>query len=83
MNKRTYRIGQIVPSSNITMETEVPLMLSRAVVPNDVTFTFHSSSQSPVVYNLSNPNLQIPGCGSVDPAEIIGLDQALTRIFEE
>ena len=24
---RTYRIGQIVPSSNTTMETEIPAML--------------------------------------------------------
>jgi maleate isomerase len=55
MNKRTYRIGQIVPSSNITMETEVPLMLSRAVVPNDVTFTFHSS-RAPMK-NVSAPEL--------------------------
>ncbi|MCH2559532.1 MAG: Asp/Glu racemase, partial [Alcanivorax sp.] len=25
---RPYRIGQIVPSSNITMETEIPAMLT-------------------------------------------------------
>jgi len=43
MDHRTYRIGQIVPSSNITMETEVPAMLLRARVPKDVRFTFHSS----------------------------------------
>ena len=43
MNYRTYRIGQIVPSSNITMETEVPEMLLRAEVPGNVRFTFHSS----------------------------------------
>lgn len=40
---RNYRIGQIVPSSNVTMETEVPAMLARAEVPDGVTFTFHSS----------------------------------------
>lgn len=40
---RTYRIGQIVPSSNTTMETEVPVMLQRAVVPDGTGFTFHSS----------------------------------------
>jgi len=40
---KTYRIGQIVPSSNTTMETEVPLMLQRAIVPDGVGFTFHSS----------------------------------------
>ncbi len=43
MELRTYRIGQIVPSSNITMETEVPEMLMRASVPDGVGFTFHSS----------------------------------------
>jgi maleate isomerase len=38
------RIGQIVPSSNTTMETEIPAMLRRRelVIPQD-TFTFHSS----------------------------------------
>ena len=40
---KTYRIGQIVPSSNTTMEIEVPLMLQRAIVPDGMGFTFHSS----------------------------------------
>jgi maleate cis-trans isomerase len=31
---KTYRIGQIAPSSNTTMEIEVPAMLRRAAVPN-------------------------------------------------
>jgi maleate isomerase len=41
---KTYRIGQIVPSSNTTMETEVPAMLQAhsQVRPAD-RFTFHSS----------------------------------------
>jgi len=41
---RTYRIGQIVPSSNTTMETEVPAMLvgHQQLRPQD-RFTFHSS----------------------------------------
>lgn len=41
---RNYRIGQIVPSSNTTMETEIPAMLNarRAIRPEE-TFTFHSS----------------------------------------
>ena len=44
MNQRkTYRIGQIVPSSNTTMETEVPAMLQRAVLNDGMSFTFHSS----------------------------------------
>ncbi|MCW2241879.1 maleate cis-trans isomerase family protein [Azospirillum canadense] len=40
---RTFRIGQIVPSSNTTMETEIPAMLRarEAVLPER--FTFHSS----------------------------------------
>lgn len=40
---RSFRIGQIVPSSNTTMETEIPLMLrSREAEFNEV-YTFHSS----------------------------------------
>lgn len=44
MTARTYRIGQIVPSSNTTMETEIPAMLRarEALRPNE-RFTFHSS----------------------------------------
>lgn len=39
-----YRIGQIVPSSNTTMETEIPAMLrARESVIADDRFTFHSS----------------------------------------
>lgn len=41
---KTFRIGQIVPSSNTTMETEVPAMLQAhsTLRPQD-RFTFHSS----------------------------------------
>jgi maleate isomerase len=41
--KSLYRIGQIVPSSNTTMETEIPAMLMarRSIRPER--FTFHSS----------------------------------------
>ncbi len=43
MNNRCYRIGQIVPSSNTTMETEIPAMLwARETAPPE-RFTFHSS----------------------------------------
>jgi maleate isomerase len=39
-----YRIGMIVPSSNLTMETELPRMLrAREDVVPDERFTFHSS----------------------------------------
>jgi maleate isomerase len=40
---RTYRIGQIVPSSNTTMETEIPMMLRSREAQFDERFTFHSS----------------------------------------
>ena len=43
MTIRSYRIGQIVPSSNTTMETEIPAMLRarEGILPER--FTFHSS----------------------------------------
>lgn len=40
---KTYRIGQIVPSSNITMETEIPAMLNARQSIRPERFTFHSS----------------------------------------
>ena len=41
---KTYRIGQIVPSSNTTMETEIPAMLtSRYELFPDERYTFHSA----------------------------------------
>jgi maleate isomerase len=41
---KTYRIGQIVPSSNTTMETEIPAMLtSRYELFPEERFTFHSA----------------------------------------
>ena len=40
---RAYRIGQIVPSSNTTMETEIPLMLQSRQDQFPERFTFHSS----------------------------------------
>src|SRR5215475_1918966 len=41
--RRTYRIGQIVPSSNTTMETEIPAMLRARESIEPERFTFHSS----------------------------------------
>ncbi|MES2413781.1 MAG: Asp/Glu racemase [Pseudomonadota bacterium] len=38
-----YRIGQIVPSSNTTMETEIPAMLRAREALYPERFTFHSS----------------------------------------
>src|SRR5258707_14892721 len=41
---RHLRIGLIVPSSNVTMETEIPAMLNaRAAELPGESFTFHSS----------------------------------------
>ena len=40
---RTYRIGQIVPSSNVTMETEIPALLCAREAISPERFTFHSS----------------------------------------
>lgn len=43
MTSSTYRIGQIVPSSNITMETEIPAMLRAREAIYPERFTFHSA----------------------------------------
>ncbi len=40
---KPYRIGQIVPSSNITMETEIPALLRARESIAPERFTFHSS----------------------------------------
>lgn len=40
---KTYRIGQIVPSSNTTMETEIPAMLRLREQIRPERFTFHSA----------------------------------------
>jgi maleate isomerase len=43
MAPRTYRIGQIVPSSNTTMETEIPAMFHARETVEPERFTFHTS----------------------------------------
>jgi maleate isomerase len=43
MTPRSYRIGQIVPSSNTTMETEIPAILRAREAIQPDRFTFHSS----------------------------------------
>ncbi|AGI71030.1 Asp/Glu/hydantoin racemase family protein [Octadecabacter arcticus 238] len=40
---KSFRVGQIVPSSNVTMETEIPALLSARGQVHPETFTFHSS----------------------------------------
>ncbi|MFJ8113668.1 Asp/Glu racemase, partial [Streptomyces sp. NPDC096132] len=39
----SHRVGLLVPSSNTTMETEVPEVLRRVAARSDNRFTFHSS----------------------------------------
>jgi maleate isomerase len=43
MARTRFRIGQIVPSSNITMETEIPAMLAARQMILPERFTFHSA----------------------------------------
>lgn len=43
MTKTLYRIGQMVPSSNTTMETEIPALLRAREAIQPERFTFHSS----------------------------------------
>jgi len=43
MSAKSYRIGQIVPSSNTTMETEIPAVLRAREAVEPERFTFHSS----------------------------------------
>lgn len=40
---KTFRVGQIVPSSNVTMETEIPALLRAREMVSPERFTFHSS----------------------------------------
>lgn len=66
---KTYRIGQIVPSSNTTMETEIPAMLlSRTELYPQERFTFHSSRMRMM---------------SVTPEELKAMDQASDRCAVE
>ena len=43
MSKTKFRVGLIVPSSNVTMETEIPAMLRARETIEPERFTFHSS----------------------------------------
>ena len=64
---RTQRIGLIVPSSNTTIETEVPEMLRRVAAATGRGFTFHSSRA--VLHTVDDAGLdrmvgQLDRCGS-------------------
>src|SRR6185503_8975717 len=39
----SYRVGLVVPSSNVTMETEIPALLRAYEAASGVTFTFHGA----------------------------------------
>src|SRR5262245_40250830 len=39
----SYRLGLVVPSSNVTMETEIPALLRAYEAATGVTFTFHGA----------------------------------------
>ncbi len=43
MSEKPFRIGQIVPSSNVTMETEIPALLRAREQVLPERFTFHTS----------------------------------------
>ncbi|CAB3803716.1 Maleate isomerase [Paraburkholderia caffeinitolerans] len=61
-----YRIGQIVPSSNITMEKEIPAMFASYMQAHpDHAFTFHSSRvrmHKVVAEELENMNRDMGRC---------------------
>lgn len=48
---KTYRIGQIVPSSNTTMETEIPAMLRAREALEPERFTLHSARMRMMTVN--------------------------------
>src|SRR5258706_9587850 len=56
MERRPYRIGQIVPSSNTTMETEIPAMLRAREAIRPERFTFHSSRMR--MHNVTKEELE-------------------------
>lgn len=56
MKQRYYRIGQIVPSSNTTMETEIPSMLRARENTHPERFTFHSSRMR--MHNVTQEELE-------------------------
>jgi maleate isomerase len=59
---RMYRIGQIVPSSNTTMETEIPSMLHARARIRPERFTFHASRMR--MHKVTNEELS-PVSGGV------------------
>ena len=60
MKKDIYRIGQMVPSSNTTMETEVPAMFRAREEIMAERFTFHSSRMR--MHNVTPEELKAMNC---------------------
>lgn len=64
----SYRIGMIVPSSNVTMETEIPAMLDARPDHFDEAFTYHSSRmrmQSVTQEELERMDAQSEDCAAL------------------
>lgn len=59
-----HRIGLIVPSSNVTVETEVPALLARHA---DARFSFHSSRMR--MHTVSPEELRAMNAQLISPAE--------------
>lgn len=68
MTVPAHRVGLIVPSSNTTMETEIPAMLNARAEIRPETFTFHSSRMR---------------MKHVDPAELAAMDAESLRCAVE
>lgn len=68
MTPTAHRVGLIVPSSNTTMETEIPAMLAARRELRPETFTFHSSRMR---------------MKHVDPAELSAMDGDSVRCAVE
>jgi maleate isomerase len=68
MTPPAHRVGLIVPSSNTTMETEIPAMLHARSEIRPETFTFHSSRMR---------------MKHVDPAELAAMDAESVRCAVE
>jgi maleate isomerase len=73
--QNTYRVGLIVPSSNTTMETEIPRMLrAREAERPEERFTFHSSRMrmmNVTPEELRAMNTQLDRCAAELVAEYI------------
>lgn len=68
MSQPPHRVGLIVPSSNTTMETEIPAMLRARAGIRPETFSFHSSRMR---------------MKHVDPAELAAMDAESLRCAAE